>query len=81
MSEYLWSRVEANPKIKIRFHSEMIAIERNQTIKAIGIIDRDSKQETHEKAAGVFIFIGGKPCTEFLPNDIAKDEKGFAFGP
>ncbi len=75
MSQYLWSRVQQNPKIKLRFRSEMTQIEGTNTIEAIHVEGPSGSQR--EETAGVFIFIGGSPCTDFLPPEIALDEKGF----
>lgn len=77
MSQYLWSRVRENPKIKIRYRTELLAVEGEGSIEAVRVVDQAAEKETREETAGVFIFIGGVPCTEFLPDGIAKDEKGF----
>lgn len=77
MSEYLWSRVEKNPKIQLRFHTEMESIDGDSHIEAICLKDNQSGRVVREETGGVFIFIGGTPCTDFLPDDIARDEHGF----
>ena len=38
----------------------------------------DDKIEIREETTGLFIFIGAKPRTEFLPPDLARDGDGFA---
>jgi thioredoxin reductase (NADPH) len=77
MSSYLWTRVLANPKIKIRYQTVMVAVEGNRRIESIRVSNKETDTETREVTAGVFIFIGGVPCTKFLPEDLARDENGF----
>ncbi|MEM7312650.1 MAG: FAD-dependent oxidoreductase [Planctomycetota bacterium] len=77
MSSYLWARVLKNPKIKVRYQSEMTTVEGDQTIEAVRVLDKARGLESREVTAGVFIFIGGVPGTDFLPADIARDERGF----
>ena len=77
MSSYLWERIEKNSKIHIRYGCEMIAVEGAQSLEAIHVRDRKSGQTSVEPTGGVFIFIGGTPCTDFLPDTILRDERGF----
>lgn len=77
MSSYLWERIEKNPKINIRYRCEMVAVKGEQSLEAIHVSDKDSGQTTIEQTGGVFIFIGGTPCTDFLPDTILRDERGF----
>lgn len=77
MSEYLWSRIQQNPKINIRYRNELKSIEGERTIEAIHILDNRTGEVVREATSGVFIFIGGVPCTDFLPEDMSRDEKGF----
>ncbi|MBE9172504.1 FAD-dependent oxidoreductase [Cyanobium sp. LEGE 06143] len=79
MSDYLCSRVLANPRITVRYKTEMEAVEGAASIEAIHVIDKAAAMRTREETAGVFIFIGGSPCTDFLPAGVARDEKGFIY--
>jgi thioredoxin reductase (NADPH) len=36
-----------------------------------------TRQTTVEESCGIFIFIGAKPWTDFLGDDVLKDDKGF----
>ena len=76
MSAYLSDRILANEKIDIRFCTNVVAVEGITHVEAVSL--RDEKREiTREETCGLFIFIGAKPRTEFLPSSIAKDAKGF----
>lgn len=77
MSEYLVSRLEDMPNVHLHPEAE---IER-----LIGCQERLHKVSMRKGAASgelletpfVFLFIGAKPCTDWLPTQIAKDEAGF----
>ena len=76
MSAYLLERVLANDKITIRYGANVVAVEGDDYIEAVSL--QNEKGETNrETTCGLFIFIGAKPKTEFLPPLIAKDAKGF----
>jgi thioredoxin reductase (NADPH) len=77
MSSYLSERVLANPRIHVRFHSELRAVEGTDSLKAVVIENSETAQRTSEASCAVFIFVGAAPRTEFLGPKFAKDEKGF----
>jgi thioredoxin reductase (NADPH) len=76
MSSYLLERVLVNDKITIHYGTNVVTVEGDGYIEAVSL--RNEKGEVaRETTCGLFIFIGAKPKTEFLPSSIAKDEKGF----
>ncbi len=76
MSSYLSDRVLANPQVKVRYHTEVVAVEGTDHLSAVRLRDEQGR-ETREETIGLFIFIGAKPRTDFLPPDVVRDEKGF----
>lgn len=72
MSSYLAERVAVNPRIRIRLHHELRAIEGIAELE-----DTATRATCFEASGGIFIFIGATPCTGFLGDGIRKDEKGF----
>ena len=76
MSTYLCERLLANNKVSIRFTSEVASIQGSQRLESIGLRDLNG-EVTMERSCGLFVFIGAKPRTEFLPSTIARDDKGF----
>jgi thioredoxin reductase (NADPH) len=77
MSSYLCDRVAANPEIEVRYHTQVTAIEGTEHIRAVHLRD-DVGNVAREETTGVFIFIGARPRTDFLPAEVARDDKGFA---
>ena len=77
MSSYLSERVEANPRIHIRLHHELRAIEGTHHLEKVHLEDTATGETSSEESAGIFFFIGATPCTDFLGDALCKDEKGF----
>src|ERR1700688_708116 len=76
MSSYLCDRVVANSQIEVRYHTQVTAIEGTEHIGAVHLRDEDGNV-VREDTTGLFIFIGAKPRTDFLPPELARDDKGF----
>jgi thioredoxin reductase (NADPH) len=76
MSSYISERLLANGKVRIRFRTEAVAVEGVEHISAVHIREPDGKVKK-EFTAGLFVFIGAKPRTDFLPSVIARNERGF----
>jgi thioredoxin reductase (NADPH) len=77
MSSYLSERVEVNPRIHLRLHHELRAIEGIDHLEKVHLENTATGETCIEASAGIFIFIGATPCTDFLGEDICKDAKGF----
>jgi thioredoxin reductase (NADPH) len=75
MSAYLANRLLANERVQICFRSEIVGVEGAEYISAVQIC-ADGVIRT-EPTSGIFVFIGAKPMTDFLPPSIARDDKGF----
>jgi thioredoxin reductase (NADPH) len=68
--------VVVNERIKIAYQTQVSAAEGSGRIEAVQLRD-DQGNVRREKTSGLFIFIGAKPRTDFLPAEIARDDKGF----
>ena len=77
MSSYLSERVDANPRIHVRLHSELRAIEGTESLTGVLIENTETGERTPESSCAVFIFVGATPRTDFLGDQFAKDKKGF----
>jgi thioredoxin reductase (NADPH) len=76
MSAYLSDRVVVNERIKISYHTQVTAIEGSDRLEAVHL--RNEQGHTRrEETCGLFIFIGARPRTDFLPPEIARDAAGF----
>jgi thioredoxin reductase (NADPH) len=76
MSSYLSERVLANRRIRIRYNTEVVGIEGADHI--CGVRVREPNGDIKEEfTSGLFVFIGAKPRTDFLPPSIVRNEHGF----
>jgi thioredoxin reductase (NADPH) len=77
MSDYLARRIETHPRIEIIRHVEVEAVEGNRTLTGIRIRDTRDGTSRELECSAVFVFIGARPRTEWLPQCVAVDAKGF----
>lgn len=77
MSAYLIDQIEATPNIEVEGFSEIVEAIGDENLEKLVIKDNRDQSLREREAAAVFIFIGAKPYTDWLPTAISKDEKGF----
>lgn len=75
MSDYLSRRLEADPRITIRYRSEIAELEGGDRLEAAIIRGPDGDERVETRA--VFAMIGAAPNTEWLTGLVELDEKGF----
>jgi thioredoxin reductase (NADPH) len=75
MSEYLVRQVEATPKLEVRLATEIVGGGGDAWLEQLVLRDGDG-EETVE-AGGLFVMIGARPHTEWLPPEVERDSKGF----
>src|SRR6266568_5110676 len=77
MSDYLARRVQAQPNIEILFHTEIRKTSGDQKLEQVELENTRTGERRTVKTPAVFSMIGARPCTEWLPPEIERDEKGF----
>ena len=77
MSSYLCDRVLNHPKIEVMKNSEVQEVCGDTHVESIKILNNKSQDITDLECSGLFIFIGAKPHTSWLPKDVLLDPKGF----
>ncbi len=77
MSEYLASRIEQHPNIEVLKHTEIRGLSGNGTLEQVRVVQNQTGEERDMDAVAVFVFIGARPHTAWLPDRVATDEKGF----
>lgn len=77
MSDYLRSRLEADPRITIRYGTQMTALHGAAGLERITVLNKhDNRSETLETRA-VFIMVGAAPNTAWVQGLAQLDNKGF----
>src|SRR5204863_190109 len=77
MSEYLSRRVQAQPNIQILYRTEIRKMFGDQKLEQVELENTKTGERRTVKTPAVFSMIGARPCTEWLPPEIERDEKGF----
>ena len=77
MSHYLVRQVEATPNPQVRLGTEIVGGGGDGWLEQLVLRDRaDGSRETVD-ADGLFVMIGARPHTEWLPPGIDRDGQGF----
>ena len=77
MSEYLSRRVQAQKNIDILYRTEIRRMSGNQKLEEVELENTETGERQIVRTPAVFSMIGAKPCTEWLPEEIARDDRGF----
>ena len=77
MSSYLSRRVETKENIEILTHTEIRKMTGGKTLEAAERENIKTGERRIVRTSAIFSMIGAKPCTEWLPPEILRDEKGF----
>ena len=75
MSRYLCDRIFSMPNIQLHEDTVVTAVEGQQFIESVQI--EHLGQQSRLSLSALFVFIGAKPSTDWLPDFIERDEKGF----
>ena len=77
MSDYLSRRVQAQKNIEILYRTEIRKMSGGQKLEEVEIENTKTGERKVIKTPAVFSMIGAKPCTEWLPEEIMRDDRGF----
>jgi thioredoxin reductase (NADPH) len=77
MSSYLADRVRVHPRIEVRHHTEVEALAGEAHLQGVTLRDNRTGARFHHDCAALFVFVGARPATEWLPAGVALDDRGF----
>jgi thioredoxin reductase (NADPH) len=77
MSHYLVQQIEATPTIEVRTGTEVVDGGGDGRLEHLVLRDRVSGDQEQVPAQGLFLMIGARPHTEWLPASVERDEAGF----
>jgi thioredoxin reductase (NADPH) len=77
MSSYLVDAIAAQPIIQVHLNTEVIGGYGNGQLELVTIRDRTSGQKQHIPLEGLFVMIGARPFTDWLPNEVERNHHGF----
>jgi thioredoxin reductase (NADPH) len=77
MSHYLARHIEATPNIDVRIRTEVVGGGGDDGwLRHLVLREAGGEEETVE-AEGLFLMIGARPRTDWLPPEVARDSRGF----
>jgi thioredoxin reductase (NADPH) len=77
MSRYLVRRIEDNPAIELRTHTEIVGLEGGNHLERVNWRDNESQKVESQAIRHVFVMTGAIPNTQWLNGCVALDEDGF----
>jgi thioredoxin reductase (NADPH) len=77
MSRYLIRRIEQTPKIVLRPHTEIVALEGGNHLESVSWQNNQTGQVEEHNIRHVFVMTGADPNTNWLDGCVALDAKGF----
>ena len=77
MSQYLIEEIEATENIEVRFNTQVIDGGGQGRLEHLVLKDRTSGRTETVPAAALFVLIGARPYTGWLPEEVVRDETGY----
>jgi thioredoxin reductase (NADPH) len=77
MSRYLIDEIDAAENIEVRPHTEVTGGSGEGALKSVELRDCRTGDLETVPAAALFLMIGAQPHTEWLPETICRDERGY----
>ena len=77
MSQYLIDQIEKTPNIRLRPRTEIERVEGEGHVERVALTSLDDGVCRVEETDALFVFIGTRPRSDWLPSDVLRDTKGF----
>ncbi len=77
MSDYLIQRLRATDNVDVRLNTEVVDCVGKRRLRGLVLADRTTDARETVAAAALFVEIGGEPHSDWLPERVARDERGY----
>jgi len=77
MSSYLVRAIESTPPVAVRHRTEVVDGAGDESLERITLADRANDTVEDVPAAALFVMIGGVPHSQWLNDEIARDQQGY----
>jgi thioredoxin reductase (NADPH) len=77
MSHYLARQVEATPNLEVRLGTEVVGGAGDGSLERLELRPREGGATESVRADGLFVMIGARPNTDWLPSALDRDDGGF----
>ena len=79
MSAYLVDAISAMPMIKVYVNTEVVGGQGDGQLEWVTLRDRSNGHEQRLPLASLFVMIGARPRTDWLPAEVDRDSYGFLY--
>ena len=76
-SQIVADKIAEHPEITVRYNTEVAAFTGDGKLGGVVVRDRASGATEELSPAGVFVFVGLSPNSDWLPGEVARDAQGF----
>jgi thioredoxin reductase (NADPH) len=77
MSQYLIEQLEKTPNVRLRPLTEIAKVEGEGHVERVTLTSLTDGSTKSEEVDALFIFIGTRPRSDWLPAEVLRDAKGF----
>jgi thioredoxin reductase (NADPH) len=77
MSQYLIDQIKETPNIQLWTHASVAEAHGDTHLEQVSVLCSDTDKVERVPASSMFIFIGALPRTEWLGDQIPRDDRGF----
>jgi len=77
MSDYLVARIRSRPNIVVHTVTEVETVHGDQQLTGVTVVDKSTGDRRRVDLRAVFCFIGADPHAQWLPPEVAVDDKGY----
>jgi thioredoxin reductase (NADPH) len=77
MSRYLIDQIGKTPNVRVRPRTELAGVDGEGHVERVTLRSLDDGSCRTEDVDAVFVFIGTRPRTDWLPAEVLRDAKGF----
>jgi thioredoxin reductase (NADPH) len=77
MSQYLIDQLGKTPNVRLRLRTEIERVEGDGHVERVALTSLEDGTCLVEEADALFVFIGTRPQSDWLPADVLRDGKGF----
>ena len=77
MSDYLIQEIRHADNVEVRFRTEVVGGEGRAGLERVVLLDRERGSRETVDTDALFVMIGARPHTEWLPSSVMRDRHGF----
>ena len=77
MSRYLIDEIDGQSNISVRFQTQIVDASGDDRLETLTLLNSSTDETETVPADAVFVLIGARPLTDWLPAEVARDRYGF----